>query len=199
MTRSALSWRLVLLAASLTAIVGLDGGPSPADAAMYQWTTPDGVIGLTDDPGRIPEPYRSTAKPYRSNHSAPLSQPEPAPRAAPGDRAADSSPPATSPAGRELLGEVDLNGHDRAWWQAQIRTLRQERAALQRQREDAEQKLNQLHYFGRETPEELEEQQMLQRHLDELGQKVAHIDQRLSADLPDEARKAGAPPGWLRD
>ncbi|MEW6325588.1 MAG: DUF4124 domain-containing protein [Nitrospirota bacterium] len=160
------------------------GAMTPAGAAVYQWTTPDGVIGLTDDPGRIPEQYRASAKPYRGPGSELSTVASPEAPSTP----AESAPPAE---------ETDLFGHDEAWWKARVESLRAQRTKTQQEREAAEQKFNQLRYFGRETLEELQEQQMLQRHIDQLTEQLAKIDQQTRA-LSEEARKAGAPPGWLR-
>jgi hypothetical protein len=167
----------------------------PAAAAMYQWTTPDGVIGLTDDPGRIPDQYRSTAKPYQAPEiEPPLNRP-----------AAKTVTPAPSPSmtARESVAppaaEVDQHGHDRAWWLARVQALTDQRAGLVDEQNTVEQKFNQLHYFGRETPEELSLQQTLRQELDDLTTRIAKIDQQLTSGLPDEARRAGAPPGWLRN
>jgi hypothetical protein len=45
----------------------------------------------------------------------------------------------------------------------------------------------------------MQEQQTLRRRIKELDDQLVQIDRLLTDDLPDEARKAGAPPGWLRN
>jgi len=173
---------------------GLLAGPavSPAAAIMYQWTAPDGSIGLTDDPGRIPEQYRATAKPYQSPDMPPASTP---PSGAAPESDAPSSVATTAPA----TADVDNNGHDRAWWRDRVKTLTDQRADLTGQRNKLEEKFNQLYYFGTETIGELQLQQSLREQLDDLAGQISDIDQQLTSGLPDEARRAGAPPGWVRD
>lgn len=184
----------VTMAAGL--LTGLPVAPAvgPTAAAMYQWTTPDGTIGLTDDPGRIPDQYRNTARPYGSPEESPPLKP-PATTTPP---RAPSSVATTSPA-VSPEASVDQNGHDKAWWQARVQALTDQRADLIRQRSETEQKFNQLHYFGRETIEELALQKKLRQQLDDLTNEITTIDQQLTASLPDEARRAGAPSGWLRN
>jgi len=183
----------VTMAAGL--LTGLPGSPAvnPTAAATYQWTTPDGSIGLTDDPGRIPDQYRSTAKPYGGVEASPPQPPATAPPTKPHSSVATTTPAVSSDA------NVDQNGHDQAWWQARVQALNDQRTDLTKQRSEIEQKFNQLHYFGRETIEELALQQKLRQQLDDLTSEINAINQQLTSSLPDEARRAGAPPGWLRN
>jgi hypothetical protein len=167
--------------------------PGVAAATFYQWTTPDGVIGLTDDPGRIPAQYRTTAKAYESPGVAPYSiQPEAnagQPSPSPPDSASDSS----------MTGAVDQNGHDRAWWQARVQELKSQRTELVNQQEQAQKKFNEIQYFGRQTYGELHETQLLREQIDDMTGQIKEIDQQLTSDLPNEARQAGAPLGWVRN
>jgi hypothetical protein len=201
---SSRSLRPVLVIVSV-GVAGLWGLSLPVDAAMFQWTTPDGVIGITDDPGRIPEAYRSTAKPYQTpkGDGATLQRFSPdasSPATAPPPTAPTDAPPGwTPPTDAPPAGPVDQNGHDQAWWQEQVRSLKGERAGVQQERERVEQRLNKVFYFGRDTPQEQQEQAVLRKELETMDQDLARIDQRLTGGLPDEARQAGAPPGWLRE
>lgn len=183
---------------SMTWVAIAAGGlalPSVGAATFYEWTTPDGSIGLTDDPGRIPEPYRKTAKPYDSPGVAPYStqpsanagQPQPTPSAS------DAGP--AGPA----IPLLDKNGHNRDWWQARLHDLKNQRAELVERKNQAEKKSNEIQYFGRQTYGELNEVETLRQQIDEYGEQIKSIDQQLSTELPNEARQAGAPQGWVRD
>jgi len=185
----------LLATAWLAMAAGWLAWPAAGAAAVYQWTTPDGVIGLTDDPGRIPDQYRATAKPYESPGTTPLSRQPAAKNGQP------HPPPAPSAAGpaEPTTVNVDHNGHDRAWWQARVQELKAQRADLVDQREKAEKRSNEIQYFGRQTYGELNEVQVLRQQMDDLTSQIKGIDQQLASDLPNEARKAGAPMGWLRD
>lgn len=191
MKRAGLVRQMTWLAMAIGVVTGWPGQPivGPAAAAMYQWTTPDGVIGLTDDPGRIPEQYRATARPYQNPETQPPVKQRPAGAAGP-----DSSSVATNAA-----ADVDQNGHDQAWWHERVQSLIDERTDLTSQRNALNQKYNQLHYFGRDTIGELNLQQTLYKQIADLTQEIDTINQQLTSGLPDEARQAGAPPGWLRN
>jgi hypothetical protein len=194
MKRAGLVRQMTWLAMVAGVLTGWPGQPAvgSAAAAMYQWTTPDGTIGLTDDPGRIPDQYRATAKPYQNPETRPSVKQPPAGATAP---EASSSVATNAPA----AADVDQNGHNRAWWRERIQSLTNERADLTSQRDALNQKYNQLHYFGRETIEERTLQQTLRKQLDDLTQGIDDINHQLTSGLPDEARQAGAPPGWLRN
>jgi hypothetical protein len=185
---------LVRRLAWLAIVTGWLACPAHGAAAIYQWTTPDGVIGLTDDPGRIPDKYRATAKPYEPPDTAPLSiqpavevnQPQP-------------SPPTPADVETEPTMTVDQNGHDRAWWQARVQELKGQRADLVDQQEQTEKKVNEIQYFGRQTAGERQEQFQLNQQIDDLKKQIKAIDQQLTSGLADEARRAGAPQGWVRE
>ena len=178
----------------LATAVALVAGPivGPAAATVYQWTTPEGVIGLTDDPGRIPDRYRATAKPYGTVTTPPSSKQAPAPAAKPQPSTANTTAAEPTP-------PVDHDGHDRAWWQDRVQELKDQRADLVRQREEAEKKFNEIHYFGRQTYGELQLAQTLRQQADDLAKQISALDQQLTSGLAEEARKAGAPIGWVRD
>jgi len=193
MTRGDLPWRMVRLVIAALWATGWLMWPTVGTATFYQWTTPDGEIGLTDDPGRIPPKYRATAKPYVSPGETPVSTVQPTAKSAQTQRSA----PATGPA--ESTPLLDHNGHDRAWWQARVHELKAQRAELVDQRKQVEKKSNEIQYFGRQTYGELNEVQKLRDQINDIGDQIKVIDQQLAHDLPNEARQAGAPPGWLRD
>lgn len=168
--------------------------PSVGAATFYEWTTPDGVIGLTDDPGRIPEKYRKTAKPFDSSGNASYST-QPAANAG---QPQPSTPDGTSAPATSTTSTVDQNGHDQAWWHARVQQLKSERADLVSQQEQDQKKFNEIQYFGRQTYGELHEQQILREKIDNMTGQIKQIDQQLTIGLPNEARQAGAPLGWVR-
>jgi len=187
--------RVVLLQSMAWLVIAAGGlaWPGVGAATFYEWTTPDGVIGLTDDPGRIPAQYRTTAKPYESPGVAPYSI-QPAANAG----QPPPSPPASEP-DSSMTSAVDQNGHDRAWWQARVQELKSQRTDLISQQEQAQKKFNEIQYFGRQTYGELHEVELLREQIDDKTDQIKQIDQQLTSDLPNEARQAGAPLGWVRN
>ena len=179
----------------LTGLFFLWPGAHPAVSAVYQWTTPDGVLGLTDDPGRIPEAYRNTAKLYGGREETPKVERLGGSITPPSAQTPSEGPPSET----SIRRNTDYQGHDREWWQARIQSLKAEQENIKKQRQVAEDRLNQLHYFGTDTLKELEEERILRNQIEELSQTLTALHQQLREDLPTEARKTGAPPGWLRE
>jgi len=202
-TRGDLSWRMARLViatvwATLWVALWASGcliWPGVVSATFFEWTTPDGSVGLTDDPGRIPPKYRATAKPVTPG-DVPMSTVKPS-----ANPVQVPSSPSDSGAGQDgsSIPHVDHNGHDKAWWQARVQELKDQRAELVEQRKQLEKKSNEIQYFGRQTYGELNEVQQLRDQINDIVDQIKAIDQQLSTDLPNEARLAGAPPGWLRD
>ncbi|HXZ24957.1 MAG TPA: hypothetical protein VEI24_01950 [Nitrospiria bacterium] len=169
--------------------------PGVVSATFYEWTTPDGSVGLTDDPGRIPPKYRATAKPVTPG-DVPLSTVKPS-----ANPVQSPSSPSDSGAGQSgsSIPHFDHNGHDKAWWQARVQELKDQRTELADQRKQLENKSNEVWYFGNQSAGARQEAYQLKQQADDLKNQIDNIDHQLSVDLPNEARLAGAPPGWLRD
>jgi len=170
----------LVVAASLAGAAALL--PSVGAAVMYQWTTPDGVVGLTDDPGRIPERYRATATPHVESGTGLSMAPAPA----------QTAPATTGPS-----LDTDQNGHDQEWWQQRLDELNDQQASLQQQRTDLEQQLAQSLSLSMYTAADMEAQKEFRQQLDDVDHQISMLQAQRAA-LADEARQAGAPPGWLR-
>ncbi|MBI4209750.1 MAG: redoxin domain-containing protein [Deltaproteobacteria bacterium] len=87
---------------------------------------------------------------------------------------------------------TDNEGHARAWWQERVSSLNTKIAEVEAKTRETEAKIHSLPADAR-ILEVRSEQQKLQ----ELLQKKKDLQKQL-VDLEEEARRAGAPPGWLR-
>lgn len=89
---------------------------------------------------------------------------------------------------QQKLGQVDKDGHDRSWWRKRIADCRAEARRLR-----AEHKAASAAYVGSQK-----------FGIEAEAQRVERLEQRASAKeaecarIPEEARKAGAPVGWVR-
>lgn len=86
----------------------------------------------------------------------------------------------------------DLDGHDQAYW-------RQRKQSLQEELERAERRRKELDDFlaANHTAYTLQSLAPIKNERDQMIQRADIIRQRMQA-LEEEARKAGAPPAWLR-
>lgn len=89
---------------------------------------------------------------------------------------------------QQKLGNLDKDGHDRAWWRQRIASCRAEAKNLREQHRAASAAYVGSQKFG--MPEEA-------KRVEELNQR-AKTKEAECARIPEEARAAGAPVGWIR-
>ncbi len=169
-----------------------DGGPAETKQeeqknVLYQWTDGKGVVHITDDLNKIPEKYRPNA---RRLETTPGAEETPG---GPG-RQPSVSPPS---------GYSDDRDADRkAEWQGRMKAAKQKLADAERRYRELEEQRNILlrgwggpasgHIAGREEADRIDQQ------MTQVQKEIDDTKNYIEVGLPDEARKAGVPPGWLR-
>lgn len=157
---------------------------SSAQAQVYQWEDEEGTIQMADDLQKVPERYRERAReiplPQETEESPP-------PPALPDESTADPS-----------MEEVDHRGRDRAWWHAQMEKWRRKRAEAEQKLADAEGRLGQILRVN-PTVALMQEAAAVREKIARLQEEVQEAERMLNEALPEEARKAAVPPGWLRE
>jgi len=103
---------------------------------------------------------------------------------------------------------VDLNGHSKAWWQKRVKEWTDKRKeALERQKKADEEWNNYDGILSTMKPgtytdfdiKRYEDWRGAARtESDKAESDVSAADKMLNVTIPEEARKADAPPGWLR-
>ena len=163
------------------------GPVAPVHAEVFSYTDAEGNVHFVDSEAKIPPEHRTRKKtvelPALPAPAADVSEPEVA--------ADDESVP--GPSARAKPVERDRDGHDEQWW-------RRRRAKLEAKKERIEAELAKL-----EDAAPINVQGFYTRKaLYERGQKKERLQKELAgveaqiAGLGEEARRAGAPPGWLR-
>jgi hypothetical protein len=154
---------------------------------LYQWTDSKGVVHITDGLDKVPPKFRAGARRL-----------ETAPAEGPGEgQKKDISEPA-GPSDRE-----ESEANQKADWQQRMSVAKQKLAGAEKQYRDLEQKRAALQgpwgvpanapaAVRVEIQQLNEDMQRAQREVDEARNEVEVV-------IPDEARKAGVPPGWLRE
>lgn len=146
---------------------------------FFRWTDENGTLHFTNNPSKIPPDYRTLAEVLsipdqpRVKPIAPLGLIPPSPNR-------------------------DLNGHDERWWKEQLRRWQLQREERTLKLMEAERKLGQLQFRNEVGPFRAAETARLLRDVEKYKQEVRQTEEIIGKVLPDEARKAGAPPGWLR-
>lgn len=93
---------------------------------------------------------------------------------------------------------VDRNGHNEAWWREKVRKWEAKREEMTLKLGEAERTLAGLK--SRNLPPETEQSETdrLLKEIEIYRKEAVEADEMLRRVLPEEARKAGAPPEWLR-
>ncbi len=155
-----------------------------ARANFYSWVDRDGNQFYTNDPSKIPPEYRSQASTVEPD----------AGRVSVGG---DASPVARPRAA--VAEHKDKYGRGERWWRDRASKLRRELQDLQddydlvlKQERESQEKQR-----GRKTKKGSEAQ--FAKKKAQLEKKLKQSRRRLEVDLPDEARRAEAYPGWIRE
>jgi hypothetical protein len=165
---------------------------------VYQWTDADGAIHFTDDPGKIPKKYHHTVKEVQppdepgeengSTSAAPATPPRPT---SPPKRASEPSQSAPSEA-------VDARGHNEAWWRQRVQEWQDKKTDAQAKLADAQERLGRERFLNATTGN-MKRVQDISAEVAMYEEQIREAERMLTEELPDEARRAQAPPGWLRD
>ena len=153
---------------------------------LYKWTDNKGGVHITDQPSKVPEQYRSTV---HQVNAPPDEEKEP--------REQRSSP--DSGISDDAEKEADL----KATWQQRIHDAKQHLAALEQQYRMLDQQRNEaLGRWGGVASGHLEdrvEADRLDQEMQQVQKDISDIRNQIEVVIPDQARKAGIPPGWLRE
>lgn len=154
---------------------------------LYQWIDAKGVAHITDGLGKVPKKYRSKAQRLESGAGE-----------EPGLQQRKTPEPVYS---EQEEREADL----KEIWQMRVKAARKALADVEQHYRDIEHKKTILMQsiggaglsMGRQLdPGEIER---LENELKQVQLEIDAAKQELEVTIPDEARKAGIPPGWLRD
>jgi hypothetical protein len=176
---------LRVLIAGLAAIcLSVPSAVADEGAGFYVWQSEDGVIHITDTAPKSDDKGKVYLLPHDQEDTRTIaipSRPTPPPT---------SGQPGVHPDHR--LGETDLEGKDEAWWRARKQLLLQKRRQYQAIYDSYAQRLR------KGDLEEAQLRRMIKKKLKVYREKIAEMDRAL-VNLVDEARRAGAMPGWIRD
>lgn len=155
-------------------------------SVIYQWTDNKGVVHITDRLEKVPERYRSSARRVE------------APAAEENDTEKQRISPNAGYSGEEGR-EVD----QKTYWQRRMKEAKQNLATLEGNYRDLDQKHTELlGSWGGAAGGHLEdrvEAGRIEQEMKQVQQKIDDARNQIEVVIPDEARKAGIPPGWLRE
>lgn len=179
-----------------------------AAGGVYQWTDGNGAVHFTDDPGKIPKKFHNSVRELRP----PDQEEENAPKGVPSEEDMEAvapveAPPAVSPKpapeseSSSLVAPseaVDFNGHNREWWRQRVQEWQAKKTDAQAKLADAQERLGKERFLNATTGN-MKRIQDISAEVSKYERELKEAESMLTDGLPDEARRAQAPPGWLRD
>jgi len=158
---------------------------SDARAEFYKWVDRDGREFITNEKEKIPAEYRGSAKPVEVRDD----------RVSVGrSAAADKGKPA------KIEEHKDKYGRGEQYWRKRAEKLRRqlreqegERELLVKQEKDDESNPKKSASSRKKAKSSRDKKKA------KIDKKIAKLTRELEVDLPEEARKADAYPGWLRE
>lgn len=158
---------------------------SHASAEFYRWVDRDGRENFTNNPEKIPMEYRSRSLPFKTDEA----------RVSVGDNPSDANKMPVS-----IKENKDKYGRGEEYWhkkssdlRLKLRELQNEYDLVLKQLEDQDQKPKKLGSKKTKPHSSAEKKKM------KLEKEIAETRKMLEVDLPEEARRAEAYPGWTRE
>jgi len=157
--------------------------PDPAAAETYQWTDKDGNVGFTDSLEKVPPQYRQSAKRLEEIKES--------------TKTFQRVPPPPSRSTTIPSAPTD-QGDPSAIWRHRMTAARAELEELKKQREKVQKEYDTLRaeFYVRSFADP-EKDVKLRAQLTELDEKIRKKEYEINTTIPDEARRAGVPPGSL--
>ncbi|MCK9420072.1 MAG: DUF4124 domain-containing protein [Nitrospirae bacterium] len=162
---------------------------SLARAEFYRWVDKDGKEFFTNEREQVPKEYQSIATAVNPDES----------RVSVGEKSFAAGKPSTS-----LKVHKDKYGKGEEHWRKRAQKLRKELDALQdkydlvlKQEKENEDKPKNL--AANKSGTKKKARTNLDRKKSSLEKDLARKNHELEVELPDEARKADAYPGWIRE
>ena len=160
-----------------------------ARAEFYRWVDREGKESFTNDREQVPQEYRNNAAAVKPDER----------RVSVGEKTASTGMPSAS-----LKDHKDKYGKGEEHWRTRASKLRKELGELQdkydlvlKQEREDENKPKKL--TSRNSSKKKKSQSSREKKKATLEKDVAKKKHELEVELPEEARKADAYPGWLRE
>lgn len=153
---------------------------------FYEWTDDQGGMHIADGLGKVPEKYRSRVRQRESQQGKEIIIPEPA------QRNFQSGPSTDSPE-EEAKEYWQQRVHD---WKKRLSDAEQRYRDLDRERMDLFRAWGSAAVAPAENKIKAEQ---IEQEMKDLEAEINTARKMIETEIPEEARKAGIPPGWLRE
>jgi hypothetical protein len=151
-------------------------------ADFYRWVDKDGQEFFTNDLKQVPQEYRDRVAPVTPDDN----------RVSVGERMRPERPAA-------VMEHRDRNGRGEEYWQRRAANIRLKLRDRQDEYGTVLRKMDAQDRKPGKTGSRKNSASTLGSRKAKLEKEIAALQRQLDVDLPEEARKADAYPGWLRE
>jgi len=155
---------------------------------LYQWTDDKGNVHVTDNLGNVPERYRSKARKLE--------------KATGNEGYSEQKMQEVSGSSASQVQE-GMDDEKKTEWQQRMKEARQRLADAEKRYRELDQKRNELlGAWGGVASGRLDDRmqaQQLEQEMQQVQQEIEKAQNEVQNVIPEQARKAGVPPGWLRE
>jgi hypothetical protein len=188
------------IAITVVAALGFAAAASAQSSAVTSSTKPLAEVAKTEEARR--QSIKKPAKVY-TNNSLRIAPGEVTPSPAASGNATPAGNASPAKPATPTAPASDRPKEDQAYWQARIKTARDQVARLQMFSDSLQTRINSLltDFVNRDNPVEkakLEQDRIAALAELERVKKDIEEQQKNITAIEDEARRAGVPPGWLR-
>jgi hypothetical protein len=160
-----------------------------ARAEFYHWVDREGKEFYTNDREQVPREYRNNVAAVNPDES----------RVSVGEKSVSTKRPSDS-----LKDHKDKNGKGEEFWRKRAMKLRKELALLQAEydlilKKEREEDNKPKTLSARNSSKQKKSRVGIDKKKSALEKDLARKKHELEVELPDEARKADAYPGWIRE
>jgi chromosome segregation ATPase len=193
--------------------------PSAAFADLFKYTKKDGSVVYTENLAEVPADRRefyqqriAEREAERRALESSVGKEELERREAEAERARIERQAADDAERAQRLAQLDAQlrayaekhkklDASKSQWQGRMRSAKAKLAQLLKEFQDTQAKHGSLAFRASHTllPGQAEQQEQLAAKLKDLEQQIDAMIVEVEETIPDEARKAGVPPGWIRD
>lgn len=157
---------------------------SSASADFYRWVDRDGKEFFTNEPQKIPVEYRSSAEKVKTDESRVSVENKPTSRSITASSARDHK---------------DKYGRGESYWRKRAMDLRYKLRDKEDERAAVLKEINGQDQNQADLRRPKKKRANLEKKLAKIDKDIAKTRRKLEVDLPEEARKADAYPGWIRE
>lgn len=187
---------ILLMFLALTLVPASSGGGEEDRRFLYQWTDEQGSVHISDGIEKVPRQYRNRATRIEQGTAGSAEPPQPEPERGSQEQGGF---------GFTLDDASAQNDEDRKIeWQQRMYDARQRMADAEERIQNSGERLKALQektgygLYGY-TPEAAAEASRLEEELARAQSDLEEARNQVENVIPEEARKAGIPPGWLRE